>query len=160
MSRRWVRAQSQQQTVWKATWLRAWPAGARLLNWPRLAEARGRPPLDLALAGRAGGRIGTSLWAAVFHMGQPPRRAELVAGASLGNTDDKRSGIVTVAAFGLAPAVQPQQPPRRAAAVAACVQRLPQHGRRASELRGRALTHAKGRPACVGEVCTRGCRRM
>ena len=97
-------------------------------------------------------------------MGQPPRRAELVAGASLRNPDDKRSGVVTVVtvvtAFGLAPAVQPQQPPRRAAAVAACVQRLPQHGRRASELRGRALTHAKGRPAWVGEVYTQGCHRM
>ena len=30
-------------------------------NWPRLAEAGGRPELDLALAGRAGGRIGRSL---------------------------------------------------------------------------------------------------
>ena len=30
-------------------------------NWLRLAEAGGRPELDLALAGRAGGRIGRSL---------------------------------------------------------------------------------------------------
>ena len=38
-------------------------------NWPRRAEARGRPELDLALAGRAGGRIGRSLWVAAFHIG-------------------------------------------------------------------------------------------
>eukprot|EP00964_Phaeocystis_antarctica_P056300 scaffold33213_cov60-Phaeocystis_antarctica.AAC.6 len=37
-------------------------------GWPRLAEAGGRPELDLVLAGRAGGRIGRSLWAAVIHM--------------------------------------------------------------------------------------------
>ena len=37
-------------------------------GWPRLAEAGGCPALDLALAGRAGGRIGRSLWAAVFHI--------------------------------------------------------------------------------------------
>ena len=37
-------------------------------NWPRLAEAGGRPELDLALAGRAGGRVGRSLCAAVFHI--------------------------------------------------------------------------------------------
>ena len=35
----------------------------------QLAEAIGRPELDLALAGRAGGRITRSLWAAVFHTG-------------------------------------------------------------------------------------------
>ena len=32
---------------------------------PRLAEAGGRPELDLALSGRAGGQIGRSLWAAL-----------------------------------------------------------------------------------------------
>eukprot|EP00964_Phaeocystis_antarctica_P104379 scaffold69502_cov67-Phaeocystis_antarctica.AAC.6 len=38
-------------------------------GWPRLeAEAGGRPELDLALAGRAGGRIGRRLWVAVFHI--------------------------------------------------------------------------------------------
>ena len=32
-----------------------WPAGRNVpANWPRLAEAGGRPELDLALAGRAG----------------------------------------------------------------------------------------------------------
>ena len=31
---------------------------------PRLAEAGGRPELDLALAGCAGGRVGRGLWAA------------------------------------------------------------------------------------------------
>ena len=38
-------------------------------SWLRLAEAGGRPALDLAPAGRikAGGRIGRSLWAAAFH---------------------------------------------------------------------------------------------
>ena len=40
----------------------------RSTSWPRLAEAGGRPELDLALAGCAGGRIGRRLWAAVFHM--------------------------------------------------------------------------------------------
>ena len=30
-------------------------------EWPRLAEAAGRPVLDLALAGRAGGRVARSL---------------------------------------------------------------------------------------------------
>ena len=35
----------------------AWPAGAApVTDWPRLAEAGGRPALALALAGRAGGR--------------------------------------------------------------------------------------------------------
>ena len=39
-----------------------WPASQ---NTPaNLAEAGGRPELDLALAGRAGGRIGRSAWAA------------------------------------------------------------------------------------------------
>jgi hypothetical protein len=38
-------------------------------NWPRPAEAGNRPELDLTLAGRAGGRMGRSLSAAVFHMG-------------------------------------------------------------------------------------------
>ena len=38
------------------------PASQNMLaNWLRLAEAGGRPELDLALAGRAGGRIGRSL---------------------------------------------------------------------------------------------------
>ena len=37
-------------------------------NWQRLAEAGGRPELDLALSGRAGGRTGRGLWAAVFHI--------------------------------------------------------------------------------------------
>jgi len=37
--------------------------------WPRLAEAGGRPELDLALAGRAGGQIGRRLRTAVFHIG-------------------------------------------------------------------------------------------
>ena len=37
-------------------------------NWSRLPEAGGRPELDLALAGRAGGRVGRSLWAAAFHI--------------------------------------------------------------------------------------------
>ena len=32
---------------------------------PRLAEAGGRPELDLALSGRPGGQIGRSLWAAL-----------------------------------------------------------------------------------------------
>eukprot|EP00964_Phaeocystis_antarctica_P051574 scaffold30096_cov69-Phaeocystis_antarctica.AAC.5 len=35
-----------------------WPASQNIsANWPRLAEAGGRPELDLALAGRAGGRM-------------------------------------------------------------------------------------------------------
>ena len=34
-----------------------------------VAEAEGRPELDLALVGRAGGNVGRSLWATVFHMG-------------------------------------------------------------------------------------------
>ncbi len=34
----------------------------------QLAEAKGRPELDLALAGRAGGQICRSLWAAFFHI--------------------------------------------------------------------------------------------
>ena len=34
-----------------------------------LPESKGRPALALALAGRAVGRIGRSLWAAVFHVG-------------------------------------------------------------------------------------------
>ena len=41
-------------------------------NWPRLAEAGSRPELDLALAGRAGGRFGQSLWATVSHAGARP----------------------------------------------------------------------------------------
>eukprot|EP00964_Phaeocystis_antarctica_P154906 scaffold123817_cov51-Phaeocystis_antarctica.AAC.3 len=45
-----------------------WPASQSLsANWSRLAEAKGRPELALALAGRAGGRVGRSLWAADFH---------------------------------------------------------------------------------------------
>ena len=44
----------------------------RSANRPRLAEAGGRPELDLALAGCAGGRIGRRLWAAVFHMAAVP----------------------------------------------------------------------------------------
>ena len=47
------------------------PAGAYLpigRGWPRLAEAGGRPELDLALVGRAGGRIGRRLWAVGFHI--------------------------------------------------------------------------------------------
>ena len=47
-----------------------WPASQNIsANWPRLAEAGGRPELDLALAGRARGRIGRSPWAAGFHTG-------------------------------------------------------------------------------------------
>ena len=38
-------------------------------NWPRLTEVGGRPELDLALAGRAGGRIGRSLCAAALRIG-------------------------------------------------------------------------------------------
>ena len=34
----------------------------------RLVEAGGRPELDLALAGRAGGRIGRGLWATGLHL--------------------------------------------------------------------------------------------
>ena len=48
------------------------PARGRLPSgrgWPRLAEAGGRLELALALVGRAGGRIGRSLWAAAFHRG-------------------------------------------------------------------------------------------
>ena len=39
-------------------------------HWPRLAEAGGRPELDLALEGRikAGGEL-TGLWAAAVHIG-------------------------------------------------------------------------------------------
>ena len=44
----------------------------RSTSWPRLADAGGRPELDLALAARAGGRLGRSLWAAVFHMAAVP----------------------------------------------------------------------------------------
>ena len=43
----------------------------------QLAEAGGQPELDLALAGRAGGRIGRGLWAAASHMGS--RRSRLLA---------------------------------------------------------------------------------
>ena len=47
-----------------------WPACQRTpTKWPRLAEAGGRLELALALVGRAGGRIGRSLWAAGFHGG-------------------------------------------------------------------------------------------
>ena len=53
-----------------------WPASqntsANQQNWPRLAEAGSRPELDLALAGRAGGRFGQSLWATVSHAGARP----------------------------------------------------------------------------------------
>jgi hypothetical protein len=50
--------------VWKTRPVR--PASRNMsANWPRLAEAGGRPALDLA--GCAEGRIGRSLWAAVFH---------------------------------------------------------------------------------------------
>ena len=37
----------------------------------RLVEARGRPELDLALVGCAGGRLCRRLWAAAFHIGGP-----------------------------------------------------------------------------------------
>ena len=41
-------------------------------GWPRLAEAGGRPALDLALAGpiKAGGRMGRSILGGSFHMGR------------------------------------------------------------------------------------------
>eukprot|EP00964_Phaeocystis_antarctica_P113763 scaffold77762_cov48-Phaeocystis_antarctica.AAC.9 len=52
-----------------ADWPRLAEAGR---GWPWLAEATGRPALDLALAGRikAGGRVGRCLWAAAFHIGR------------------------------------------------------------------------------------------
>eukprot|EP00964_Phaeocystis_antarctica_P003418 scaffold1839_cov60-Phaeocystis_antarctica.AAC.2 len=59
--------------VWKPR--PVWPASQKAsANWPRLVEAEGRPKLDLALVGRAGGRIGRSLWAAAFRIGRRPRR--------------------------------------------------------------------------------------
>ena len=48
-----------------------WPASQKIAaNWQRLAEAGGCLELDLVLAGRAGGRVGRSLWAAAFHRGR------------------------------------------------------------------------------------------
>ena len=50
--------------MWKAR--RVWRGNQnKSANWPGLAETGGRPALALALAGRAGGRTGRSLWAAV-----------------------------------------------------------------------------------------------
>ena len=51
-------------TLWEARPVR--PTSQDMpANWPRLAEAGGRPELDLALSGcvKAGGRFGQSLWA-------------------------------------------------------------------------------------------------
>ena len=52
-----------------------WPVSIYLpigRGWPRLAEAGGRPELDLALAGCAGGRFGRSWAAAISHTGARP----------------------------------------------------------------------------------------
>eukprot|EP00964_Phaeocystis_antarctica_P148758 scaffold115704_cov75-Phaeocystis_antarctica.AAC.3 len=46
-----------------------WPACQNTsAGWPRLAEAGGRPELALRMAGRAGGPMGRSLWAAISHI--------------------------------------------------------------------------------------------
>ena len=48
---------------------RVWPTSQSIsANGPRPAEAGGRSEPDLALAGRAGGRIGQSLWGSAFHI--------------------------------------------------------------------------------------------
>ena len=55
-----VRARVRVRVVWRAR--PVGPASQNAsANWPRLAEAGGRPELDLALAGRAGRRIGRCL---------------------------------------------------------------------------------------------------
>ena len=72
-----------------------WPAGQpeQTASWPGLAEAGGRPELDLALAARAGGRIGRSLWAAVF--GTAPRRvAEVVQPVGAAPDVHRQVGLV------------------------------------------------------------------
>ena len=49
-------------------------------DWPRLAEAGGRHAFGLALlAGRAGGRMGQSLWAAALHMGARLSRSDEIS---------------------------------------------------------------------------------
>ena len=56
---------------------------------------------------------------------QQARRAELVPSASVRDARDRRGRGVTAACVGLGlarPAVPPQQSPRRAAAIAACVE--------------------------------------
>ena len=46
----------------------SWPRLVEAGRGGRLAAAGGRPELDLARAGRAGGRIGRRLWAAGLHI--------------------------------------------------------------------------------------------
>ena len=59
-------------------------------NWPRLAEAGGRPGFDLALVGRAGGRIGRSLRAAALHTGGLPHADGRVGRRAPGTPGDGR----------------------------------------------------------------------
>ena len=66
-----------------------------LANWPRLAKAGGRPELDLGLAGlagRAGGRIGRSLWAAsCFPRGVAPAASIWAKGSAAASPSRKES---------------------------------------------------------------------
>ena len=72
----WRSVEAQAGMVWPVS-QNDLPTGRGYIRrgWPRLAEAGGRPELDLALAGRikAGERIGRSLWAAVLHLGAAAR---------------------------------------------------------------------------------------
>ena len=56
---------------------------ASLAGMASLAEAGGRSGLDLALAGRAGARVGRSLWAAVVHTGTQMPEEWSASGARL-----------------------------------------------------------------------------
>ena len=59
-------------------------------NWPRLAEAGGRPELDLALAGRAGGRIGQRLVPIGIDTASVECELTLTGGADLHHHDRHR----------------------------------------------------------------------
>ena len=77
-------------------------------DWPRLAEAGGRHAFDLALlAGRAGGRMGQSLWAAALHMGARLSRSDEISQTC--------SATMRCAAILAAPGRGSAEPPRPAA---------------------------------------------
>ena len=101
---------------WACTRGRAWAAGrtcagkqgqyrasqSTSANWPRLTEAGGCPALDLALAGRAGGRIGRSLWvflcphrAAHEDVGVLARRRQVLAEHGLADEARRVPGVIT-----------------------------------------------------------------